>query len=180
MLSEAQGVSLRITSGVRVRTVYHILYLGGKSLVEREIIVMCKAYGGEPSVDLIRSFLNLGRVGDWLTLSSRGSANVPKALTKPVTHFEDWKGVDGKFHFLPEGGVDENRSSTKSVNNEAPVINAEHIFVVHPSNVAENNMDSHRISSNEGELSPIGHDIPSYLEESKRSTTAGKRKVAVS
>ncbi|GJV80392.1 hypothetical protein Tco_1516262, partial [Tanacetum coccineum] len=48
-------------------------------------------YGGEPSIDLIRSFLNLGRVGDWLTLSSRGSANVPKALTKPVTHFEDWK-----------------------------------------------------------------------------------------
>ncbi|GKE16848.1 hypothetical protein Tco_1424425, partial [Tanacetum coccineum] len=36
MLSEAQGVSLRITSGVRVRTVYHDLYLGGKALTERE------------------------------------------------------------------------------------------------------------------------------------------------
>ncbi|GJZ03712.1 hypothetical protein Tco_0536987 [Tanacetum coccineum] len=44
--------------------------------------LMCKAYGGEPSVDLLRSFLNLGRVGDWLTLSSRGGADVPKALTK--------------------------------------------------------------------------------------------------
>ncbi|GKD23049.1 hypothetical protein Tco_1224752 [Tanacetum coccineum] len=36
MLSEVQGVSLRITSSVRVRTVYHDLYLGGKALVERE------------------------------------------------------------------------------------------------------------------------------------------------
>ncbi|GJU01729.1 hypothetical protein Tco_1112067 [Tanacetum coccineum] len=35
-LSEAQGVSLRITLGMRVRTVYHDLYLGGKALVERE------------------------------------------------------------------------------------------------------------------------------------------------
>ncbi|GJX38605.1 hypothetical protein Tco_0251908 [Tanacetum coccineum] len=36
MLSEAQGVSLRITSSVRVRTVYHDLYLGMKALVKRE------------------------------------------------------------------------------------------------------------------------------------------------
>ncbi|GJZ79868.1 retrovirus-related pol polyprotein from transposon TNT 1-94 [Tanacetum coccineum] len=36
MLSEAQGVSLRITSGMRVRTVYHDLYLGGKALAKRE------------------------------------------------------------------------------------------------------------------------------------------------
>ncbi|GJS91673.1 hypothetical protein Tco_0774309 [Tanacetum coccineum] len=32
-------------------------------------MVMCKAYSGEPSIDLLRSFLNLGRAGDWLTLS---------------------------------------------------------------------------------------------------------------
>ncbi|GJR33280.1 hypothetical protein Tco_1109512 [Tanacetum coccineum] len=47
MLSEAHGVSLRITSGMRVssafgsnecmkRTEYHDLYLGGKALVDRE------------------------------------------------------------------------------------------------------------------------------------------------
>ncbi|GKD15177.1 hypothetical protein Tco_1199584 [Tanacetum coccineum] len=39
-LSEAQGVSLRITLGMRVSTilgtVYHDLYLSGKALVERE------------------------------------------------------------------------------------------------------------------------------------------------
>ncbi|GJY32323.1 fanconi anemia group J protein, partial [Tanacetum coccineum] len=44
------------------------------------------AYGGEPSVNLLRSFLNLGRTGDWLTLSNRGSADVPIALVKPITH----------------------------------------------------------------------------------------------
>nr|GEU52201.1 hypothetical protein [Tanacetum cinerariifolium] len=35
-LSEAHVVSLRITSGVRVRTVYHDLYLVGKALTERK------------------------------------------------------------------------------------------------------------------------------------------------
>ncbi|GJS07511.1 hypothetical protein Tco_0364307 [Tanacetum coccineum] len=37
--------------------------------------VMCKAYGGEPNVDLLRAFLNLGPTGNWLTLSNRGGAN---------------------------------------------------------------------------------------------------------
>ncbi|GKF79262.1 hypothetical protein Tco_0234830, partial [Tanacetum coccineum] len=52
------------------------------------------AYGGEPYVDLLQSFLNLGRAGDWLTLSNRGGADVPKALIKPITHLENWKGMD--------------------------------------------------------------------------------------
>ncbi|GJS94027.1 hypothetical protein Tco_0800995 [Tanacetum coccineum] len=151
--------------------------------------VMCKAYGGEPSVDLLRSFLNLGRAGDWLTLSSRGGAAVPKVLMKPITHLENWKemdfrsfmiqGVYGEFNFLPEGGLDENRSSTKSVNKGAPMINAKPISVVHLSNIAKNIVDSHNISSDEGELSLIGLDAPSYLEKGKRLTVAGKRKVAV-
>ncbi|GKD25278.1 hypothetical protein Tco_1231492, partial [Tanacetum coccineum] len=48
-----------------------------------------KTYGGKPSVDLLRSFLNLGYAGDWLTPSSRGGADVPKGLTKPVSHLEN-------------------------------------------------------------------------------------------
>ncbi|GKB61841.1 hypothetical protein Tco_0918027 [Tanacetum coccineum] len=92
--------------------------------------VICKAYGGEPSVDLLRSFLNLGRAGDWLTLSSRGGA---------------------------DGGLDENRSSMKYVNNEALVINAEPISAVHPLDITKNIMDS------------LG----------KRSKVAGKRKAVV-
>ncbi|GJZ83589.1 hypothetical protein Tco_0648762 [Tanacetum coccineum] len=67
--------------------------------------VMCKAYGGEPSVDLLRSFLNLGRAGDWLTLSSRGGTDVPKALTKPVTHLENWKGLKTSWKYSPKKPV---------------------------------------------------------------------------
>ncbi|GKF42466.1 hypothetical protein Tco_0125808 [Tanacetum coccineum] len=44
---------------------------------------MCKEYGGEQSLDLLWAFLNLGHGGDWLTLSNRGGACIPKALTKP-------------------------------------------------------------------------------------------------
>ncbi|GJU85715.1 hypothetical protein Tco_1293261 [Tanacetum coccineum] len=99
------------------------------------------AYGGEPSVDLLHSFLKLGRAGDWLTLSNRGGADVPKALIKPITHLENWKGlktswkyspkrpviyhrgqemdfrsfmiqeVNGEFNFPPEGGLDDNQGS---------------------------------------------------------------------
>ncbi|GKE25408.1 hypothetical protein Tco_1436920 [Tanacetum coccineum] len=84
------------------------------------------------------------------------------------------QGVDGEFNFLPEGGLDENQSSTKSVNNEAPVINAEPISVVNPSDIAKNIVDSRNTSSEEGGLSPIGLDAPSYLEVGKRSKVAGK------
>ncbi|GJU26263.1 hypothetical protein Tco_1164884 [Tanacetum coccineum] len=90
------------------------------------------------------------------------------------------QGVDDEFNFLPEGGLGENRSSMKSMNNEAPVINAEPISDVHPSNITENIMDSRHTSSEEGGLSPIGLDAPSYLEVGKRSKVAGKRKVVVS
>nr|GEV07429.1 hypothetical protein [Tanacetum cinerariifolium] len=61
-------------------------------------------------------------------------------------------------------GLDGNRSSTKSVNNEASVINGEPISVVHPSIVAENIMESRNTSSKEGGLSPISPDAPSYLK----------------
>nr|GEU52237.1 hypothetical protein [Tanacetum cinerariifolium] len=147
-----------------------------------------------------------------------GGTDVPKALTKPMTHLENLKcsffyiknkvilssfpelllednkfnkksfndkipllpqmdplsfmiqGVDGEFNYLLEGGPDENRSSTKSVNNEALVINVKPISIVHPLNIAKNIMDSHNISSDEGGLSPISPYAPSYLEKGKRST----------
>nr|GEW73252.1 reverse transcriptase domain-containing protein [Tanacetum cinerariifolium] len=87
------------------------------------------------------------------------------------------QGVDGEVNFLPERGLDENQSSIKYVNNEAPVINTKPISIMHPSDIAESIMDSYNISSDEGGLSPIGPDAPAYLEEGKRSTIAGKRKV---
>ncbi|GJR68559.1 hypothetical protein Tco_0014624 [Tanacetum coccineum] len=106
------------------------------------------AYGGEPSVDLLRSFLNIGRAGDWLTLSNRGGVDVPKALIKPSFMIQ---GVDSEFNFLPEGGFDDNQGSlsAKSVNNETPTIDAEPISTVLPSNVADNIIDSSNTSSDD-------------------------------
>ncbi|GKB07084.1 hypothetical protein Tco_0835317 [Tanacetum coccineum] len=136
------------------------------------------AYGGEPSVDLFRSFLNLGRTGDWLTLSNRGGVDVPKALIKPVTRLENWKGVDGEFNFLPEGGFDDNQGSlsAKSVNNETPIIDAEPIYTVLPSNVADNIIDSSNASSDD-ELPPVHPSTSSFPEVGEKSKVAGKRKL---
>ncbi|GJV05819.1 hypothetical protein Tco_1343475, partial [Tanacetum coccineum] len=58
---------------------------------------MCKAYGGEPSLDMLRAFFNLGPASDWLNLSNRGGSGIPKALTKLITHIEGWKG---SFFFI--------------------------------------------------------------------------------
>ncbi|GJU88988.1 hypothetical protein Tco_1301411 [Tanacetum coccineum] len=147
------------------------------------------AYGGEPSVDLLRSFLNLGRAGDWLTLSNRGGVDVPKALIKPVTRLENWKemyfrsfmiqGVDGEFNFLPEGGFDDNQGSlsAKSENNETPIIDAEPISTVLPSNVADNIIDSSNTSSDD-ELPPVHPSTSSFPEVGEKSKAAGKRKLA--
>ncbi|GKE05221.1 hypothetical protein Tco_1397239 [Tanacetum coccineum] len=111
-------MSLRITFGVRVSDEIgwnKALHINWKALVERENVGLdlikydlCPSvveylttkgiglcvvdshteYGGEPNVDLLRAFLNIGPAGDWLTLSNRGSSGIPKALTKPITHIE--------------------------------------------------------------------------------------------
>ncbi|GJY19300.1 hypothetical protein Tco_0390791 [Tanacetum coccineum] len=142
-LSEAQGVSLRITSDIRDGTRPSTIisdhggvpqfkgrfqelctYLCGKALVEKEnlgfdliesdlcpsfvedltakgmglrVVDSHTVYGGEPSVDLLRAFLNLGPAGNWLTLCNKGHFGIPKALTKPITHLEGWKG---NFFFI--------------------------------------------------------------------------------
>ncbi|GKB24501.1 hypothetical protein Tco_0863902 [Tanacetum coccineum] len=134
---------------------------------------MCKAYGGEPFVDLLRSFLSLGRTGDWLTLSNRGGADVPKALIKPVTHLENWK--DSLFYIenkiipskYPELLLEDNKVngslSAKSVNNETSIIDAEPISIVLPLNVADNIIDSINTSSDD-ELPPMHPSTSSFLE----------------
>nr|GEX95849.1 hypothetical protein [Tanacetum cinerariifolium] len=105
-----------------------------------------------------------------------------RTFPDPVLYLADlktsWK-YSPKKPVIYHRGQDKNQSFTKSVNNEALVINAEPISVMHPLNIAKNIVDSHNISSNEGGLSLIGPDAPSYLEEGKRSTVDGKRKVDV-
>ncbi|GKC05859.1 hypothetical protein Tco_0997469 [Tanacetum coccineum] len=147
-----------------------------------------RAYRGKPFVDPLQSFLNLGRAGNRLTLSNRGGADVPKALIKPVTHLENWKemdfrsftiqGVNDEFNFLPERGFDDNQGSlfTKSLNNETPIIDAEPISTVLPSNVADNIIDSSNTSSDD-ELPPMHPSISSFPEVGEKSKDARKRKL---
>ncbi|GJV82877.1 retrovirus-related pol polyprotein from transposon TNT 1-94, partial [Tanacetum coccineum] len=108
------------------------------------------AYDGEPFVDLLQSFLNLGRSSDWLTLSNRGGADVPKALIKLVTHLENWKGVDGEFNFLLKGGFNDNQGSL-SMNN----------------------------TSSDDDLPPVHASTSSFPEVGEKSKAAGKRKLVV-
>ncbi|GKA90303.1 hypothetical protein Tco_0812173 [Tanacetum coccineum] len=161
-----------------------------------DVLNYFKAYGGEPFVDLLHSFLKLGRAGDWLILSNRGGADVPKALIKPITHLENWKGSffyienkiipskysklllkDNKNRFqefynprscLPKGGFDNNQGSlsAKSVNNETPIIDAEPISTVLPSNVADNIIDSSNTSF-DAELPLVHPSTSSFPEVSK-------------
>ncbi|GKB39412.1 hypothetical protein Tco_0884354 [Tanacetum coccineum] len=68
----------------------HIFHFNPFGMVKlTTFTVMCKAYRGELSVDLLRSFLNLGPAGDWLTLSNRGSADVPNENKLDKKSFKD-------------------------------------------------------------------------------------------
>ncbi|GKC49870.1 hypothetical protein Tco_1072615, partial [Tanacetum coccineum] len=169
-----------------------------------------RAYGGEPNVYLLRSFLNLGRTGDWLTLSNRGSADVPIALVKPITYLVNWKGsffyvenriipsyypelllekmdfrsfmiqeIDSEFKFLSEGCIYDNQGSpsSKSVNNEAPVIDTKPLTSLHPSNSVEDVADSDDASVRDNENPLLGTSMPPLPEAGKKLRSLAKRKL---
>ena len=52
-------------------------------------IVMCKAYGYESTLTVLRGFMNLYTGGDWLTLAKRGDFDVPTILLKPFSSITD-------------------------------------------------------------------------------------------
>ncbi|GKC27468.1 hypothetical protein Tco_1034762 [Tanacetum coccineum] len=52
-------------------------------------VVMCKAYGCEPSVDLFRGFFNLCRAGKWLTFAKRSEKHILNLLPKVITRIEE-------------------------------------------------------------------------------------------
>ncbi|GJY43339.1 hypothetical protein Tco_0431552 [Tanacetum coccineum] len=45
-------------------------------------IIMCKAYGCEPSVDIFQGFFNLCRAGSWITFQKRSEKQIPNLLPK--------------------------------------------------------------------------------------------------
>nr|GFB64394.1 hypothetical protein [Tanacetum cinerariifolium] len=62
--------------------------------------IMCKAYSGEPMVELFKGFRNLFPVRDWLTLAKRSEAEVPTILLKPISCLEDRKEMLSKANKL--------------------------------------------------------------------------------
>ncbi|GJW08166.1 hypothetical protein Tco_1570589 [Tanacetum coccineum] len=89
-------------------------------------IIMCKAYGCEPSVDLFRGFFNLCRAGSWLNFQKRSEKHIPNLLPKVITHIEGWHE---RFFFVqdsiisskyPQLLLDENRLNLKSFKDKLP------------------------------------------------------------
>ncbi|GJR98623.1 hypothetical protein Tco_0270797 [Tanacetum coccineum] len=123
------------------------------------------AYGGEPSIDLLRAFLNLG----------------PAEIDFRSFMME---GIDGEFNFLPEGDLnDEGGSpSTKYVNNEALVIDAEPITTIPPLEFAKNIGDSNDTPSEKDGMTLIGRSVPNESQNPEVDTSSkavGKRKQVV-
>ncbi|GJY20398.1 hypothetical protein Tco_0392964 [Tanacetum coccineum] len=79
------------------------------------------------------------------------------------------EGVNGEFHFLPEGGANDEGSSpsTKFVNNEALVIDVEPLTAVHPSEFAENISDSDNAPSKKDEITFVGRFVDGKAQTQK-------------
>ncbi|GJW32787.1 hypothetical protein Tco_0052819 [Tanacetum coccineum] len=65
----------------------------------KTFIIMCKAYGCEPSVDLFRGFFNLCRAGSWLTFQKSSEKHIQNLLPKVITHIEGW---NERFFFVQD------------------------------------------------------------------------------
>ncbi|GJY53437.1 hypothetical protein Tco_0445101 [Tanacetum coccineum] len=150
------------------RLVYHDLYLGGKTLVERENV----------GFDLTKSDLCPSLIKD---LIEKG-VGLRVANSQTGNHREDdFTPLETIQRFLEGGAGNEGSSpSTKSVNNEAPVIDVEPLTVVHPSEFAENIGDSDDDLSEKDEVTLIDRNIVEKAQNQKVSASskaAGKRKL---
>ncbi|GJT50544.1 hypothetical protein Tco_0976701 [Tanacetum coccineum] len=52
-------------------------------------VVMCKAYGCEPPIELFHGFFNLFRGGKWLTFAKRPEKSIPHLFPKVITRIEE-------------------------------------------------------------------------------------------
>ncbi|GKD62538.1 hypothetical protein Tco_1300047 [Tanacetum coccineum] len=151
--------------------------------------MMCKAYGGKPSVDLLRSFLNLGPVelllGENKLDKKSFKDKVPlhpemDPLYDQIAMSFMLGGVDGELNFLLAEVASKvrNSPSTKSINDNAPVIDVTPLSSVYPSNVVENVVNSDDPTYGEDEQTLIGPYLSHHPEASKKFKILGKRKVA--
>ncbi|GKC45554.1 hypothetical protein Tco_1063276 [Tanacetum coccineum] len=91
-------------------------------------VIMCKAYGCEPFVDLFRGFLNLCRAGKWLTFAKRSEKHILNLLPKVITRIEGWHE---RFYYVqdfiipvkyPQLLSERNKLDSKSFKDKLPPI----------------------------------------------------------
>ncbi|GJY41197.1 hypothetical protein Tco_0428467 [Tanacetum coccineum] len=124
--------------------------------------VMCKAYGGEPIVELFRCFFNLYPGGQWLTFSKRSEKHIPNLLPKWLGRYPNnvrtfldpilflaglkplWEHDDKDLSFLPHEPSPGFGAGSPSVliNNEPPLVEAEPLDIANPEQLVENTIDS--------------------------------------
>nr|GEZ45351.1 hypothetical protein [Tanacetum cinerariifolium] len=87
--------------------------------------------------------------------------------------------IDGEFKFLSEGCIDDNQCSpsSKSINNEASVINTKPLTSIHPTNYVEDVADSDDTYAGDNENPLVGTSLPPLLEAGKKLRLLGKRKL---
>ncbi|GKB20801.1 hypothetical protein Tco_0854724 [Tanacetum coccineum] len=102
-------------------------------------VVMCKAYGCEPSVELFRGFFNLFPSGQWLTFAKRPEKHIPNLQPKVITRIKE----DEDLSFLPNEPSSNfgTGSPLVSINNEPPLVIAEHVDVANSEQLVENIAD---------------------------------------
>ncbi|GJY25167.1 hypothetical protein Tco_0399893 [Tanacetum coccineum] len=91
-------------------------------------VVMCKAYGCEPSVDLFRGFFNLCQASKWLTFAKRTEKHIPNLLPKVITRIEGWNIIYTKDNedlaFLPKDPSSGFRTGSLSVSGNTEPLKA--------------------------------------------------------
>nr|GEU39123.1 hypothetical protein [Tanacetum cinerariifolium] len=87
--------------------------------------------------------------------------------------------IDDEFKFLPEGCIYDNQCSPypKFVNNEAPVIDANPLTSVHPSDFVKDVVDSDDASAGHNENPRVGTSLLHLPEAGKKLRSLGKRKL---
>nr|GEZ94849.1 hypothetical protein [Tanacetum cinerariifolium] len=87
--------------------------------------------------------------------------------------------LNRSLRFLPEGCIDDNQCSllSISVNNEAPVIDANPLTSIHPSDFVKDVVDFDDASARDNENPLVGTSLPPLPEAGKKLRSLDKRKL---
>ncbi|GKD23205.1 hypothetical protein Tco_1224908, partial [Tanacetum coccineum] len=136
--------------------------------------VMCKSYGGEPTVDLFRGFLNLCPAEDWLTFAKRSKAEAHAILLKPISCLEV------EMRFLPKERSNEFGigSPSSSINKEDMFVDVEPLASANPNQLIENFVKSEGSPVNKTVVVVPGGSVPEMIKN-QRCRTKGIAKAPI-